>query len=427
MARRYQTTRSRTNEEPGERPAGALIQQSLDEVVRWGAQEMLRRALEEEVEGFLGRGRYERTDEFRGHRNGYAPARQIGTGVGSVAVRAPRVKDVPIGVNSGGFRSTIVPRYQRRTAATGELFARLYLEGLSSGDFEPVFRALLGEDAPLSGSTILRLKSQWEGDYRSWNERPLHERYAYIWCDGIYVGCGQERDKTVLLCVLGARADGTKELLAMAEGYRESTESWQDVFRSLRERGLTPPLLAIGDGGLGAWAALNAIFPTTRHQRCWNHRALNVLDKLPKRLRGGVRTELRAIWDAPTRAEAERRRDLYVAELRLQGQAPAADTLLRDWEDFVTFYDFPQEHWLHIRTSNAIESIFSGVRLRTNVAKRMGNRENALYLVFKVVDRLGHTWRALNGGRTLMTLLFTDRSFKDGILVATASQATAAA
>jgi transposase-like protein len=162
-----------------------VIQQSLDEVVRWGAQEMLRRALEEEVEGFLGRGRYERNGEFRGHRNGYAPARRIGTGVGSVEVRAPRVKDVPEEVNLAGFRSTIIPRYQRRTAATGELFARLYLEGLSSGDFEPVFRVLLGEDAPLSGSTILRLKSQWEDDYRSWTERPLMDRYAYIWCDGI--------------------------------------------------------------------------------------------------------------------------------------------------------------------------------------------------------------------------------------------------
>jgi transposase-like protein len=406
----------------------AVIERSLDEVVRWGAEEMLRRALEEEVEGFLGRGRYERNGDFRGHRNGYAPARQIGTGVGSVAVQAPRVKDVPAAVNPVGFRSTIIPRYQRRTAATGELFARLYLEGLSSGDFEPVFRALLGDDAPLSGSTILRLKSQWEDEYRVWNTRSFTQgRYAYIWCDGIYVGCGQEPDKTVLLCVVGARADGTKELLAMAEGYRESTESWQDVFRSLRERGLTPPLLAIGDGGLGAWAALNEIFPSTRHQRCWNHRALNILDKLPKRLRGEVRKELRAIWDAPTRADAERRRDRYVAELRLQGQEPAAATLLRDWEDFVTFYDFPQEHWIHLRTSNAIESIFSGVRLRTNVAKRMGNRENALYLVFKVVDRLGHTWRALNGGRTLMTLLLTGRRFKDGILVETAAQATAAA
>ena len=187
------------------------------------------------------------------------------------------------------------------------------------------------------------------------------------------MGCGQEREKTVLLCVLGAAADGTKELLALVEGYRESTASWRELLRSLRDRGMASPLLAMGDGGLGAWAALREVFPSTRHQRCWNHRALNVQDQLPKRLQGEARRELRALWEAPTRLECDACRDQYVAQLRAQGQAAAATTVLRDWEDFVAFYDFPQEHWLHLRTTNAIESVFAGVRLRTNVATLSAN------------------------------------------------------
>jgi len=393
------------------------VGEALEDLVRRGAQEMLRRVLEEEVEAFLGRRRYDRERAFRGYRNGHAPERTVGSGLGSVAVRAPRVRDVPSAVAPNGYRSAILPRYQRRTPAQCRLFAQLYLEGLSSGDFEPVFRALLGEDAPLSASSMLRLKDAWKGEYESWRQRSLSEhRYAYIWLDGIYVGCGQEREKTVLLCVLGATEDGTKELLALEEGYRESTASWQTVLRSLRDRGMAPPLLAMGDGGLGAWAALREVFPETRHQRCWNHRVLNVQDQLPKRLQPAARQELRELWEAPTRAECEARRDRYAAKLRKKGQEAAAATVLRDWEDFVAFYDFPQEHWLHLRTTNAIESAFAGVRLRTDVAKRMGKRENAVYLVFKVVERLGRNWRALNGGRTLMTLVLAGQRFLNGIL-----------
>jgi len=393
------------------------VGEALEDLVRRGAQEMLRRALEQEVDSFLERGRHERSMTFRGYRNGYAPGRSVGSGLGAVVVKAPRVRDVPPEVAPEGYRSAILPRYQRRTQAQCRLFAQLYLEGLSSGDFEPVFRVLLGEDAPLSASAILRLKDTWKAEYEDWKQRPLDvHRYAYLWFDGIYVGCGQEREKTVLLCVLGAREDGSKELLALEEGYRESTASWQGVLRSLRDRGMAPALLGVGDGGLGAWAALTEVFPSTRHQRCWNHRVLNVQDQLPKRLQGEARNELRALWETPTRTECEARRDAYIAKLRAQKQEAAAATVLRDWEDFVTFYDFPQEHWLHLRTTNAIESVFAGVRLRTNVAKRMGKRENALYLVFKIVERLGQNWRALNGGRTLMTLVLEGRRFIDGVL-----------
>jgi putative transposase len=395
----------------------STVKDALEEMAREGARSMLQRALEEEVAAFLGRERYERGGEFRGYRNGSHPERTIGTGMGSVAVRVPRVREVPEALAAAGYQSQLVQRYQRRSHQQQRLFSQLYLEGLSSGDFEPVFRQLLGEDAPLSESSMLRLRGEWEQEYRAFRLRPLRaQRYAYLWFDGIYVGCGQEREKTVLLCVLGAREDGQKELLALEEGYRESTASWSEVLRSLRERGLRDPLLGVGDGALGAWAALDEVYPETRRQRCWNHRVMNIQDQVPKRLQAEVRTRLRELWEAESRVECERRRDLVVAWLREEGQERAAQTVLRDWDDFVSFYDFPREHWLHLRTSNAIESVFAGVRLRTRVAKRMQRRENALYLVFKVIERLGQNWRALNGGQTVMTLVLAGEVFKDGVL-----------
>lgn len=299
--------------------------------------------------------------------------------MGAVGVRLPRVRDVPPEVSPEWFHSEIVSRYQRRSRTQGRLLARLYLEALASGDFEPVFRALVGETAALSPSSILKLKADWQQEYEAWKKRPLRGRYVYLYADGLYLKAGAERDKTALLVVLGVDDQGHKELLAMEHGYRESTASWSEVLRSLKERGLTEaPLLAIGDGALGLWAALNDVFPITRHQRCWNHRALNVLDKLPKRLHPEVRNKLHVLAEAPTRQECERRRDGLCAWLRAQGQEPAAACLEREWEDFVTFYDFPEEHWVHLRTSNPIESIFSGVRLRTNASKRLRVPENAI-------------------------------------------------
>ena len=337
--------------------------------------------------------------------------------MGAVDVRVPRVAGVPAELAPTGYRSQIVQRYQRAPAGTQELFARLYLEGLATGDFEPVFRELVGETTALSANAVVRLKERWADEYTTWQERPLGEhRYAYIWADGVYLGAGLERENSALLCILGAREDGTKELLAMQLGYRESTASWSEVLRDLRDRGLAAPLLAVGDGGLGLWAALREVFPATAHQRCWNHRVLNLLDKLPKRLQAEARGRLREITTAETQVECERLRTAYVADLVSQGQAAAADTLMRDWEDFVRFYRFPQEHWIHLRTSNPIESIFSGVRLRTDAAKRLRQREAALYLVFKIVERLSRNWRTLNGGATVMTLLLEGCVFQDGVL-----------
>jgi transposase-like protein len=393
------------------------VPESLEGYVREGARRMLAAALEAEVAAFLGRGRYERGKPFRGYRNGYHAARELTVGVGAVEVRVPRVADVPGQVATDGFRSAIVRRYERASQGTRELFARLYLEGLATGDFEPVFRELVGETTALSANAVVRLKERWGDEYAAWKRRSLaNQRYAYLWADGVYLGIGTEPDKTALLCVLGVREDGTKELLAMEPGYRESTASWAGVLRDLRERGLAAPLVAVGDGALGLWAALDAVFPTTAHQRCWNHRVLNVQDKLPKRLQAEARRRLREIAEAETLEACEQLRSRYVAELYAAGQAAAAETIQRDWEVFVTFYRFPKEHWIHLRTSNPIESLFSGVRLRTDATKRMRTRETALYLVFKLVERLSQNWRALNGGENLMTLVLEGCTFTDGVL-----------
>jgi transposase-like protein len=403
----------RSDDQGGE---GSAVFDSLEAYVREGARRMLATALEDEVTAFLGRSRYERGKPYRGYRNGHHPAREVTVGVGAVEVRVPRVADVPSAVAPEGFQSRVVERYQRSSKATQELFVRLYLEGLATGDFEPVFRELVGETTALSANAVVRLKERWGTEYEVWRQRSLEEhRYAYVWADGIYLGVGGEAERTALLCVLGAREDGTKELLALELGYRESTESWADVLRNLRERGLVAPLVAIGDGALGLWAALSEVFPSAAHQRCWNHRVLNLQAKLPQRLGAEARRRLREIAEAESRADCERLRDIYITELRAEGQASAAETVLRDWADFVTFYAYPKEHWLHLRTSNPIESIFSGVRLRTDATKRMRQRETALYLVFKVIQRLGQNWRALNGGENLMALVLEGGVFKDGI------------
>lgn len=393
------------------------VHDALEVLVQEGARRMLAAALEEEVNAFLGRHRYERGRAFRGYRNGYHSPREVTVGLGPVEVRAPRVAQVPAEVAPQGFQSQVVRRYQRASQTTHQLFARLYLEGLATGDFEPVFRELVGETTALSANAVVRLKERWGEEYEAWRRRPLWEhQYAYIWGDGIYLGAGMEKEKTALLCILGAREDGEKELVAMEPGYRESTESWGGVLRDLRSRGLQAPLLAMGDGALGLWAALDEVFPTTEHQRCWNHRALNVQAKLPKRLQPEARHRLHEMAYAETQAACEGLRERYVADLRAADQHSAAETVLRDWEEFITFYRYPREHWIHLRTTNPLESIFGGVRLRSNAAKRLRRRDNALYLVFKIVERLSGRWHALNGGANLMALVLEGCIFKDGLL-----------
>ena len=393
------------------------VYDALEACVQEGARKMLAIALEEEVNGFLERARYQRGKRFRGYRNGYHPPRELTVGLGPVKVRVPRVAKVPSDVSPQGFQSQIVRRYQRASETTRRLFARLYLEGLATGDFEPVFRELVGETTALSPNAIVRLKERWEKEYEAWRRRPLWEhRYAYSWADGVYLGAGTEVEKTALLCVVGARDNGEKELLAMDPGYRESKESWAETLRDLCNRGLEAPMVAAGDGALGLWAALDEVYPTTEHQRCWNHRIINVQSKLPKRFQKEARRRLREMAEAPTQKECEELRDRYAADLMTADQRAAAETVLRDWEDFVTFYHYPREHWIHLRTTNPLESVFSGVRLRTDATRRMRRRDNALYLVFKIVERLSRNWRSLNGGGNLMTLVLEGCTFKDGIL-----------
>ena len=395
-----------------------VVEDTLESKVIEGARQMLAAALEEEVDAFLGRDRYERSREFRGYRNGYHRSREVTVGVSAVEVKVPRVSDVPSEVSEDGYSSQIVRRYERSSRQTQELFRKLYMEGLSTGDFEPVFRELVGEKTALSANAIVRLKSRWESEYRSWRSGRLDScSYAYIWADGVYLGAGGDREKTALLCVVGVREDGDKELVGMELGYRESTESWAGVMRGLRERGMSAPLLAVGDGALGLWSALDRVYPTTAHQRCWNHRSMNVAARLPKSMQSSSRRRLRKISHAPSRSDCERLRDEYVSELRAEGRGDAAEAVLRDWEDFVSFYDFPMEHWVHLRTTNPLESVFSAVRLRTNATRRMKRRDSALYLVYKVVRRLGERWKPLYGGRNLMSLLVDGARFKDGVLV----------
>ena len=255
------------------------------------------------------------------------------------------------------------------------------------------------------------------GRVQGWRERPLeNERFVYVWADGIYLGAGLEKENSCLLTLLGARADGTKDLIAMEIGYRESTASWGDVLRHLRARGLRAPVVLIGDGNLGIWSGQGDVWPETKRQRCWNHRLMNIVDKLPKRMQPEVSSRMYGLYQSPTKKVCENKRDDLLAWLRTERQEPAAASLLRDWDDFVTFYDFPQEHWIHLRTTNPLESVFAGVRLRTDVAKRARKRENALHLVFKVVQRLGRNWRALNGGPALMQMVAEGVVFRNGVL-----------
>jgi transposase-like protein len=396
---------------------GKPIEEALEEIAREGARRLLAEMLELEVTEFLGRLRYERGGAFRGYRNGHAPEREIGVGFGAIKVRMPRVSSVPKEVVPEGYQSKIVGRYQRLSEETRRLLASLYLEGLSTGDFEPVFRELLGESAPLSATSVTRLKAEWREEYERWSRRRLDEhRYVYVWVDGVYLDAGGEDDRTALLCVLGAREDGQKELLAMGLGYRESTESWAEVIRGLKARGMSRPEVMVGDGALGIWAALREVWPQTRRQRCWNHRVLNLLDKLPKRMWGEVRKLMRQASQAESKEECRRQLEELSGWLRQANQVPAAETVLRDAEDFLTYYDFPREHWVHLRTTNPIESVFAGTRLRTNVMKRHPNRENALYLVFKIVERLSLNWRRITGVEQCQVVLVGGK-FVNGKLV----------
>ena len=395
----------------------------LTEVLRSGAQRMLAAALEAEVESYLAPHVDARDESGRRLvvRNGHCPERSIQTGLGSLEVRRPRVNDRRVDQDGRRmqFTSSILPPYLRRTKSVEELIPWLYLKGISSGDFSEALGALLGKDAPgLSASTVVRLKQIWETDFKEWNRRDLtHGRYVYIWVDGIHFNIRLEEHRQCILVVMGATADGSKELLAVHDGYRESEQSWKELLLDLKARGLTvDPELAIGDGALGFWKALPQVWPATRAQRCWCHKTANVLNKLPKGEQPRAKEALHQIWMAATKDAAQRAFDLFAKTYEAK-YFKAVGCLVKDKDELLAFYDFPAEHWRHLRTTNPIESTFATVRLRTKRTKGSGSRIACLTMVFKLAQAAERKWRKLNGHELLGDVI-RGVQFKDGIKVA---------
>ncbi len=395
------------------------LRETLDEVLQRGALKMLQEVLEAEVEDYVTRHRAARDERGRAQvvRNGKAPARQLVTGSGTLEVRAPRVNDRRVDATGQRqrFTSELLPSYMRRAPKVTEVLPILYLRGLSTGDFQSALPVLLGEDAAgLSPTTITRLTASWEVEYRTWRTRSLAETdYVYVWVDGVHFRVRLEEDRLCTLVMIGVRPDGTKELVAVEDGYRESTDSWATVLRDLKRRGMRAPVVAVGDSALGFWAAVGAVWAETREQRCWVHRLANVLDKLPKRLQAKAKQALHAIMNAPTRAEAEAGIGAFVAEYDAK-YPKAVASLRRDQEQLLTFYDFPAEHWRHLRTTNIIESPFATVRLRQRVTKGAGSRAKALMMAFKLLAMAEERWRKVNGSE-LLPLVRAGVHFVDGV------------
>ena len=395
---------------------------ALDELAREGARRMIAAALRAEADEYVERFNDDVDQDGRRLvvRNGRARERKVTIGSGTIAVRAPRVNDKRIDEDGERQRysSRILPAYARRSPKVGEVIPILYLRGLSTGDFRPALEGLVGEDAAgLSASTVSRLCKEWQAHHERFRQRLLSfNRYAYLFMDGIHVQVRLGEDpKLCLLIVIGVREDGVKELLAVEDGYRESTESWASVFRDLKRRGLNEPKLVIGDGALGAWAALRDVFPAAGEQRCWFHAAGNVIDALPKRLQPRAKELLSEIIQAPTRSDA--RKALEVFREEYDAKYPKALAKLdRDWKPLTAFYDFPAEHWRHLRTTNPIESAFATVRLRTRVTKGAGSKAAALAMAYKLLDSAQERWRRFNGHELVADVL-NDVKFKDGIKV----------
>jgi putative transposase len=399
-----------------EEQAGAM-RQSVDELAREGARRMLIAALEAEVAEYIARHQGERDEAGYAQvvRNGRAEPRKITTGAGTLEVRAPRVHDRREG---NRFTSQILPPYMRRSPKVAEVLPVLYLRGLSTGDFQAALSQLLGEEASagLSPSVISRMLSVWETEYRAFRERDLSEQdYVYVWADGVHFRIRLEEDRLCALVMIGVKPDGTKELLAIEDGYRESTESWSSVLRDLRRRGMRAPVVAVGDAALGFWAAVAEVWPQTREQRCWVHRLANVLDKLPKRLQPKAKDELRQIMNAAERTSAEEGIRRFEADYGAK-YPKAVESLKRDQDKLLTYFDFPAEHWKHLRTTNPIESGFATVRLRQKVTKGAGSRMRGLVFAFKLLAMAEQRWRKLDG-KHLLPLVRAGVPFRDGVQV----------
>jgi putative transposase len=379
---------------------------------------LLAQAVEAEVAEWIDSHSQVRDDA--GHRqvvrNVSLPARTITTGVGPVDIKQPRVHDRRPAEHREKFTSKILPPYLRKTKSIEELIPWLYLKGVSTGDFSEALASLLGPDAPgLSASTVTRLKAVWETEYQAWSQRSLEgKRYVYVWADGIHFNIRLEEDRQCILVLMGATADGQKELIAIVDGFRESEQSWLGLLLDCKGRGLTvAPMVAVGDGALGFWKALRQVYPTTREQRCWVHKTANVLDKLPKSQQPKAKEMLHAIWQAATRQEADKAFDLFVASYEAK-YPKATECLSKDRETLLVFYEFPAEHWMHLRTTNPIESTFATVRLRTEKTKGTGTRTACLTVVFKLMESAAKHWRGLNGS-VLLPDVIAGVAYVDGV------------
>jgi len=390
--------------------------ESLEEFVRLEAQRFIQRVLEEEVEEFLGRKKSERRDTVggnTGYRNGYGKPRALSLSVGSVEVRRPRVRGV-----DESFESKVLPLFKRQSTAMQAMLPELYLHGLALRDFDLAMRGLLGDSAPLSPATMLRLKGKWAVEYDEWRRRDLSGvELVYLWADGIYVKAGLEDTKAALLVLIGGLSDGTKVVLAVESGHRESTASWSGVLRDLKARGLRAPKLTIGDGGLGLWGALRGVYPDSAEQRCWNHKMVNVLDQLPKKLQEKGKAAIQKIWHAKDLADAEKWRKEFRTTFGAT-HPKAVEILEKDWPMLTAYFAFPSEHWKHLRTTNIIESPFSAIRLRTSPAKRFKRVDNATAMIWKLALVAEKSFRKLNAPE-LCHAVYSGTIFRDGGLVNT--------
>ena len=395
-----------------------VTQDPLTEILRKGAQKLLAWALEAEVNEFLEQHAHIRDESGKRSitRNGYMPERKIQTGIGEVDVKAPRAADRRKNGTKIRFTSTILPPYLKRTKSIEELLPWLYLKGVSTGDFSEALAALLGKDAPgLSATTIGRLKDAWSEELKEWQQRSLKgKEYVYFWVDGIHFGARMEDASQCMLVVLGATKHGDKEMLTIVDGYRESEQSWLEALNDLKRRGLsTGPKIAVGDGALGFWKALPQVFGETRWQRCWMHKTGNVLDKLPKHIQGRAKENLHQIWMSETREKAEKAFNHFIESYEAK-YPKATECLAKDRDVLLTFYDFPAEHWVHLRTTNPIESTFATVRLRTAKTRGMLTRDTMLTMVFKLSMSAQKRWRRLNRPERLGDLILGIK-FVDGI------------
>jgi putative transposase len=385
----------------------------LEEMVRLKVQEYIQDILEEEVETFLGRKKSERLtmiDGTPGYWNGHGKPKKFSVMNGTITVRRPRVRET-----EERFESKIIPFFKRRSKEVGQLLPELYLHGLAKGDFELALRGLLGDGAPLSASSIERLKAKWQREYAEWKQLDMAKlEVVYQWADGIYVKAGLEKDKAALIVIIGGLTNGKKVFLACESGYRESKESWSGVLRTLTVRGLKLGRLTIADGHLGIWSALGELHPEGKEQRCWNHKIRNVLDCIPKRIRSEAGEYLKRVPYAETLSECERLRDAFVDRYR-KDYPKAVEKLLSDWDRMITFYSFPKEHWVHIRTTNVVESPFGSVRLRTDAAKRFKKVQNATAMIWKLLQVAEKNFRTLKG-YWLLSDVYKGKSFVDGLM-----------